>query len=92
MSKQLRIINWIIGGVVTLFFLFGPMWFFDQNPYSNPYKIPVRVVYLFLIYCVLSSAYWIMHKKSNMIFHYLLIVIVYTCIAFSIIVYAAYKG
>lgn len=92
MSKQLRIINWIIGGVVTLFFLFGPMWFFDQNPYSNPYKIPMRVVYLFLIYCLLSGIYWIRNKKIKIAFHYFLIVAVYIAIAFTIIIIAAYKG
>ena len=41
MSKYRKLIDWVIGLIVTIFFLYGPAYFFVINPYVNPYKIPI---------------------------------------------------
>ena len=91
MSKYWKHLDWIIGGIVTIFYLYAPM-LFEQYSYSSPYKIPIIVVVVFLIYCFLSGIYWMMNKKLNMVFHYCLIIGIYLLATITIMVIAAYKG
>lgn len=87
MSKYtyLKLINWIIGGIGLICIMFAPSKFFEPNLYepslySNPYKIPQRIVGIFLIYCFLSGIYWLINKKINMVVHYSLIIAMYIAI------------
>ncbi|MBO3445746.1 hypothetical protein [Clostridium sp. CCUG 7971] len=91
MSKQLRIINWIIGGIITILYLYGPMWSMQYN-FSSLSEISRIVASVFLIYCLISGIYWIKNKKTKMAFHYFLIVAVYIAIAFTIFIIAVHRG
>lgn len=92
MSKYRKLIDWVIGLIVTIFFLYGPSYFFVINPYVNPYKIPVIVLGSFLSYCILSIIYWTTNTNIKLAVHYILIFVVDIVSIISIIVVAAYMG
>ncbi|MFR3498004.1 MAG: hypothetical protein ACLTT7_03145 [Paraclostridium bifermentans] len=86
MSKHTwKLIDWIIGGIGLICIYLSPSNFFEPNLYepslySSPYKIPQRIVGLFLIYCFLSIIYWVINKKTNMVVHYSIIIAIYIAI------------
>lgn len=83
MSKHThwKLIDWIIGGLGLIFIISEPSNLYEPSLYSSPYKIPQRIVGLFLIYCFLSVIYWLLNKKINMVVHYSLIIAIYIAIA-----------
>lgn len=92
MGKYLKLIEWILGGIITIFFLYGPGWFYNHNPYSDPYKVPLMLVAIFLIYCFSLGIYWMINKNIKMACHYGLIIITYIVVNIAILVFVAYKG
>lgn len=80
-----KLIDWTIGGIGLICIYLAPSNFFEPNLYepslySSPYKIPQRIVGLFLIYCFLSIIYWVINKKINMVVHYSIIIAIYIAI------------
>lgn len=91
MSKYLKLINWIIGGIVTIFFLYGPM-LSEQYGCFLIYTSSQVVAGLFLIYCLFSAIYWIVNKNLNLVIHYCLIVGIYILFSFLLFIIAVSIG
>ena len=91
MSNFWKLLDWIIGGIVTIFYLYTPM-LFEQYGFYSPFMIPEIVVGLFLIYCFISGIYWSINKNFKIILHYILIILIYICLAISLLLYSAYHG
>lgn len=92
MSKYRKLIDWVIGLIVTIFFLYVPSYFFVINPYINPYKIPMIVLGSFLAYCILSIIYWTINKNMKLAVHYILMFVADIVSIIFLIVIAAYMG
>lgn len=92
MFKHWKLIDWIIGGIVTVLFLYGPVWFFEHIPNIDPFKIPIWVAFVYILYCTLLAIYWIINKNFKMAFHYALIITMYVGFTIFVILYAAYHG
>ena len=91
MSKYLKLINWIIGGVITIFFLYAPMLSMQYGCFFL-YTSSRIVAGIFLIYCLLSAIYWVINKKFKLVIHYCLIVPTYILFSIIIFVIAASRG
>ncbi len=91
MSKRLILINWILGGIITVFFLYGPM-LSEQYECFSIYTISRISTVLFLIYCLLSVIYWIINKKLKLVVHYCLILALYIGGSFILFIIAASIG
>lgn len=92
-------IDWIITGIVAISFLSVPDWVLEHNQYKlpimvtvydYPYNIPIMIAGVFLIYCFLSGAYWIINKKIPMVVHYCLTATV--CITITMLYIIAYNS
>lgn len=57
MFKHWKLIDWIIGGIVTVLFLCGPVWFFEHIPNIDSNMGSIR------IYTVLYSISNILDNK-----------------------------
>ena len=91
MNKYLKLLNWIIGGIVTLFFLYGPMLSFQYDCFFI-YTSSRILAGLFLMYCLFSVIYWIINKNFNLVIHYCLIVGIYTLFSISLFIIAISIG
>lgn len=87
MNKYLKLTNWITGGIVTLFFLYGPM-LSVQYDFFLLYTSSRILACLFLIYCLLSVIYWIRNKNYNLVIHYCLIVGIYILFSITLFIIA----
>lgn len=91
MSKYSKLINWILGGFITIFFLYGPMLSEQYNCFFL-YTSSRILAGLFLIYCLLSSIYWIRNKNLKLVIHYSIIVGLYILLSFMFFIVAAHLG
>ncbi|MBS6022696.1 MAG: hypothetical protein KIB00_01295 [Paeniclostridium sordellii] len=91
MNKYWKLLDWIIGGIVTIFFLYSPML---SGRYGNIYIFytSLTILGVFLIYCFSSGIYWMVKKNFKITLHYILIVTIYICFSISLFFYAAYHG
>lgn len=91
MIKYLKLINWVLGGIVTIFFLYGPM-LSEQYGCFFIYKSSRIVTIVFLIYCLISAIYWLINKKLNLAVHYFLILAIYIVFSFILFIIAVSIG
>ncbi|WP_270507113.1 hypothetical protein [Paraclostridium sordellii] len=91
MSKYLKLLNWVSGGIITIFFLYGPM-LSVQYECSLISKSSRIVTIVFLLYCLLSAIYWLINKKLNLVVHYSLILTIYIGLSFILFIIAASIG
>lgn len=94
--KDWKMIDWIITGIVAISFLSVPDGLIKDNSstmvtvFDYPDNIPIIIAGVFLIYCFLSGAYWIINKKIPMVIHYCLTATV--CITITMLYIIAYNS
>lgn len=76
MSKKLKLIHWILGGIITIFFLYAPMLSVQYDCFFIRASSKI-ITSLFLIYCLFSAIYWVIKKNIKLAMHYCLIVSTY---------------